>query len=841
MKIPKDPTTSEQDLKKNSFDILAVECPPTDNIKTAIVAMVGDAPNDIEVLKAEPFVGPIGAQFNRICAAIRLARYQIYLTHACKAKLPKNNISKLWTEKGWRHPKWGELQRVLIDELAEFPGKVIMLLGDTAMRLLIDEPKFDSIQKYRGSFYPAEYFPHLKEKLAGKIIGFSFHPSFTTFSGKPTHFYTMIADFTKTLKLIDDPSLLVDNTEIIIQPGFEKVMQFYALIKEKEFVAFDVEATPKFITCFSFAVYDEGKIKSMCIPIMNNQGSYWSPEEEVKIWLGAAKILADENIKKILQNGMFDIMFILRTMNIKTENFWFDTMLAQHICYTELPKGLDYLTSCYTYYPYYKDDGKQSHLKVIKDWKQYWIYNAKDSAYLLPISEALIKELEEFEATDDMEYTMNLHKPLMEMEFNGILTDTEGIKKTKAEYEEKIESLQKQLNEIAGKELNPNSSKQMIAYFYGICMIKPYINRKTNSATCDTVALHRIAKNGGKGSTEAKIIIKIRKYGKLVSTYFNVSVDEDKRLRCNHKISGTSSGRIATEGTYFGTGTNLQNQPYVFKYFLIADPDWILCECDLAKAEAHVVAYLSQDANMIESFVSGIDVHSFNASKIFNVPIEEVIKESKEKKVDQKQTMRYMGKKVVHASNYAMGPQTFSDQLATEEIFMSQSECKRLLQNYSDRFPGLKRWHQSIEEEVQSTRILYNLFGRPKRFLGEMNAALFRNAYSYKPQSTVAELLNRGIIKCANDLRLGKDGFDIRMLTTVHDSFVFQFHKSQIPNLQNILLIVKDHMTHTFTYKGKSFTIGLDAKIGTQWAGNITEISKFNQEKINNAVKKIGF
>jgi len=234
-------------------------------------------------------------------------------------------------------------------------------------------------------------------------------------------------------------------------------------------------------------------------------------------------------------------------------------------------------------------------------------------------------------------------------------------------------------------------------------------------------------------------------------------------------------------------------------------------------------------------------LHSFNASKIFNVPIEDVIHEAKTKKADQKSTMRYMGKKVVHASNYAMGPQTFSDNLAAEEIFKSQSECKRLLDSYSDRFPGLKRWHRSIEEEVQKNRVLYNLFGRPRRFLGEMNAALFRNAYSYKPQSTVAELLNRGMIKVVNDPRLGKDGFDIRCMTTVHDSFVFRFHKSQIPNLPQILLIIKDHLTHTFTYKGKSFTIGLDAKIGTQWAGNTAEISKFTQEECDKAIEKIGF
>ena len=846
MIIPKIDSKPTKKKKPSSFNVLDIKCPPTDNIKTATIAMVGDAPIDIELLKGEPFVSPAGSQLNRICAAVRLARYQIYLTNACKAKLPNNDSKKLWTTKGFRHPEWKELQSRLIDELAEFPGKVIMLLGDTAMHLLIDNPRFNSVSKYRGSFYPAEDFPHLKEKLAGKIIGLSFHPSFTMSYKQPVHFYTMIADFTKALKIIENPALLDTNTEIKIQPSLEDILKFYALIKTKEYVAFDIECTPKFITCFSLAVYHEDKIISMSIPFLNNQGNYWSVEEEVKVWQGAAEILNDPNIKIICQNGMFDIMFILRTMNIKTDNFFFDTMLAQHRVYTELPKGLDYLTSVYTYYPYYKDEGKQSHLNVIKNWPQYWQYNAKDSAYLLPITEALIKELEEFDSTEVMDYMMNLHKPLMEMEFNGILTDRAGVLNAKTEMEKETVELEKELQVLVNKnsagrvkELNQGSSKQMIAYFYGICMIKPYVNRASGNATCNAMALHRIAKKGGKGSEETRLIIKIRKNKKLISTYFNVPIDADNRLRCSHKITGTVSGRIATEKTFFGTGANLQNQPYLFKLHLISDPDWILCEPDLAKAEAHVVAYLTQDANMIKAFESRIDVHSFNASKIFNVPIEEILEEAHTKKVDQRSTMRYMGKKVVHASNYSMGPQTFSDNLAVEDIFMSQSKCKKLLQNYQDRFPGLKRWHRSVEEEVQKSRILYSLFGSPRKFLGDMGPVLFRNAYSYKPQSTVAELLNRGMIKCVNDPRLGKDAFDIRMLTTVHDSVLFQFHKSKIPNLLQILLIIKDHMSHTFTYKGRSFTIGLDAKIGQQWAGKTAEISPFTQNEIDAALKKI--
>src|SRR6056297_223139 len=413
-------------------------------------------------------------------------------------------------------------------------------------------------------------------------------------------------------------------------------------------IGFDIECTPEFITCFSLAYYKDGVIKSMSIPLMDNNGQYWAVEEEIEIWTGLAEILNDPKISIVCQNGMFDIMFILRTMNIKTDNFYFDSLLAQHICYTERPKGLDYLTSSYTYFPYYKDEGKQAHLKIIKDWNQYWEYNAKYSAYLLPISEALIKELEEFDATDAMEYSMNLHKPLMEMEFNGILTDKTGIAKTKEKYEKKIAAMQHGLNKLAGKEINVGSSKQMIAYFYGTCMIKPYINKTTGNARCDTVALHRIAKKKVKGSYEARLVIKIRKYKKLVSTYFNVKTDSDNKLRCSHKISGTVSGRISTSKTFFGTGANIQQQPYLFKKFLISDKDWFLCEADLAKAEAHVVAYLTQDNNMITAFESGVDVHSFNASKIFNVSIEEVIHEAKTKKGSD-HTMRDLGKRVVHA------------------------------------------------------------------------------------------------------------------------------------------------------------------------------------------------
>lgn len=816
---------------------LEIACPPTDNILSARFVFVSNLPTHIECKKQAPFSGPRSGQFNRALAVVRIPKYEVYLTHAVKADWMKE--SQIFTEKGFKCPEWGVLQQNLIRELSSFKGKVIVLLGELPIRLLLDDPKIKSVHKYRGSFYPAERFSHLAKPLKGKIILCSYHPDYTGIGKNkdPKAFYTLVSDLKRMLNVESNPEILSSKVDIKIAPRFDEVMKFYKLIETKSICAFDIEAPPDFVTCFSLAIRHNNQVQSMCIPLMDNHGNYWSPQQELEIWQGLARILGSSRIRKLMQNGMFDITYMLRRMKIFTDNFYFDTLLAQHLCYTDLPKGLDYLTSVYTYEPYYKDQGKKVHFELQKDWRSYWYYNAKDSGYLFQIMDELKKELEDFEATEAMQYQMDLHKPLIEMFHNGILADTKGIEEYRKQLEIEILAHQKELNEITNKELNTNSSPQMQGYFYGTCMLKPYIDRKTGNPTCNAVALSRIAKKGKAGAAAARIIMLMRTKGKLLSTYFRVNLDTDNKLRCSYNIPGTVSGRLSSEATYFGTGANLQNQPYIFKKYLCADPGYFIAEYDLAKAEAHVVAFLAQDEAMIKAFESGIDVHSFNASKIFACSIEEV---QAEKRIPNKLTKRDLGKKVVHASNYNMGPMTFSDQLAAENIFISVAQCKRLLNAYRDRFPSLEKWQRRIDLEVSENKILYNLFNRPKRFLGLIGPALFRNAYSFIPQSTVAELLNKGMIKMSNDYRLGRLRYDIDMLTTVHDSVLTHISLKQKPNFLKICQIIDDHMSYTFTHLGRSFKIGLDAKIGLVWAGKTVEINSFTQDNINEAFDKIG-
>ena len=91
-----------------------------------------------------------------------------------------------------------------------------------------------------------------------------------------------------------------------------------------------------------------------------------------------------------------------------------------------------------------------------------------------------------------------------------------------------------------------------------------------------------------------------------------------------------------------------------------------------------------------------------------------------------------------------------------------------------------------------------------------------------------------------NDLRLGRDGYDIDLLATVHDSDLFMFKISEAHNLLKILLIIQDHMNHTFYHLGRSFTIGLDAKIGHPWGESMVEIKTFTEANVNAALEEVG-
>jgi DNA polymerase-1 len=469
--------------------------------------------------------------------------------------------------------------------------------------------------------------------------------------------------------------------------------------------------------------------------------------------------------------------------------------------------------------------------------KSMLVYNAIDSAATLRVHDAIWPELETGGYLGTYEFTARLFQPLLYMQTKGIRVNKEKLEEKRLELNGEIIAKQAELNELCGRELNVNSPKDCIKFFYLEKDVQPYTNRKTGKPTCDDLALQRLAKGTAsrKGLPEARVAQQLRGLLKLRGTYISIEFDADGRLRCSVNPRGTWTGRISTSKTVFGTGMNLQNLPLAFKYFLVPDPGYDFCEIDKKGAEWVVVAYLSGDANMIRVCEEGRDPHLYTAAMMFGVSEEQIAEEEHHvghetdpatierirKKycpwasalsfVTRNMSMRQAGKKSNHGLNYDEGFRTFA--LIND---MLESEAKRVINLYHKVYPGIHLWHDRTKHQLGKDRTLVNCFGRKFKFLNALGDTLFKQAYAALPQSTVVDLVNDGIIKCYEDRRFHMQ--QAEMLAQVHDSLLVQYPNNIPGEFKQFCKQATEHLNPTMEYEGREFQIGTDIKVGHNWA-----------------------
>lgn len=486
------------------------------------------------------------------------------------------------------------------------------------------------------------------------------------------------------------------------------------------------------------------------------------------------------------------------------------------------------------------------------------IYNGYDVINTLDAWDNSVHLMDEdYKYTYD--FTMKLYEPLMFMMTRGVRVDFDQLNKVKEDVQDRTRQKQAELNELAGRELNANSPKQLREYFYVEKGIKPYTKRNAkgeSSITLDDKALQRIARGTATrgGYPEAALIQEIRGLIKLYGTYLDINFDEDRRFRCSYNPRGTKFGRLSSSKTILETGMNMQNLPASVKHFLVADPGYLMWEIDKAKAEWVVVAYVSGDANMIKVIEEGLDPHIHTAYLMTDLPKELIAEEAdlvghtsdpneieslrrklcdgspananafnKAEFLPRTMSIRQCGKKSNHGLNYDEGFRTFA--LSNE---MPEADAKRIIQLYKYKaYPGIPIWHKSVQDQLRHDRTLTNCFGRKYKFLGAWDTDLFKAAYAFIPQSTVADLVNKGIIDsyyaeaptCLNQLE---------MLAQVHDSIMGQYpiltgDLGDMRLFAKALQTVGNYMDVEMTYGGRSFHIDNDLKVGDNW-GKMYEV-----------------
>ena len=538
-----------------------------DGLKTSKILILGEAPSHEEVRRNKPFVGPSGQVLDICLHSAGLLRRECYFLNVFDKKVRKRNTSKgeqITDDFGdlLFDPRTGftelgeEFSANFLSKISQSDANVVIPLGATATNVLLGDSR---ITKLRGSMYWSD--------LIDKKVIPTLHPA-ASLRGQYIYRHFITSDLRRAAREAEFPDLRLPQRTIHHSPSFSEAVDFLREVrKARDVTGADIEIYNHQVYCYGFSLTPN---EIMSVPFVDDVGQpWWSEEEEIAIWLAISDLLADDQVRKVYQNGIFDISFVAQRNKVLTLPPYEDIMIAHHIIWPDFPKGLDFQASMHTDEPYYKDEGKQ--WNKIEDPEAFRAYNAKDCAVTHEIWNELEPVLMKEDYYQTYRETMDMFPVFLTMMLRGVKVDAKALKEAQVEIAAEIKGKLNELEEIADYPFNVGSPKQCQEYFYIHKGIKPYMSRSTGRPTTDDKAMSRIFRKHG--LREAKLVQEIRALKKLSGTYLDVGVSSDGRIRCTYNLRGTVTGRPSSSRTITGEGMNMQNLHPKFKRFLVADND----------------------------------------------------------------------------------------------------------------------------------------------------------------------------------------------------------------------------------------------------------------------------
>lgn len=603
---------------------------------------------------------------------------------------------------------------------------------------------------------------------------------------------------TSSRKTIKD----VDHFYQTVQPGMGTKLFLQNLMKQTS-VCFDTETTsldPLEATLVGIAFsWEIGK--GFYLPFPENRDETQEIIEQLRPFFEA------ETIEKVGQNLKYDIK-VLAKYNVTIKGKLFDTMLAHYLINPDMRHNMEVLAETYLNYSPIsiteligKKGKNQGSMRDVP-MEQQTQYAVEDADITLQLKAHFEKELGEANTQklfDEIE--IPLVSVLAHMELEGIKLDADFLNSLSRKLDEDIIHLETEIYKEAGETFNIASPKQLgEILFEKMQLVKKPKKTKTGQYSTAEEVLSALAK-------DHKIIRDVLEYrglSKLKSTYVDALPNQVSKV--TGRVHTDYMQTVAATGRLSSNNPNLQNIPIrtergreVRKAFVPRNDEYTLLAADYSQIELRIIAALSQESKMIEAFKNGEDIHASTASKVFNVPLEEVTREQ-----------RGNAKTVNFGIIYGVSAFGLSNQTD-----LSRSEAKELIDTYYETYPKLKSYMSEQVDFARENGYVQTVLGR-RRYLKDINSqnaivrgGAERNAVNAPIQGSAADIIKIAMINIYNKLVEGN--YKTKMLLQVHDELVFDAYK---PELEQVKNLIKTEMENAFKLE---VPLDVDLGEGSNW------------------------
>ncbi|WNL41780.1 DNA polymerase I [Halomonas sp. PAMB 3264] len=486
-------------------------------------------------------------------------------------------------------------------------------------------------------------------------------------------------------------------------------------------------------------------------------------------------ILEGTDAVKIGQNLKYDIS-VLANYDISVAGPLADTMLASYV-----------LNSTAT-----RHDMDSLALKYLGEKTISFEEIAGKGAKQLTFNQIALEEAAPY-ACEDVDITLRLHdtlRPLVEaegrlsevldklelplikvisrIERNGVAIDDERLHQQSQQLDKRIRELESEAFELAGREFNLGSPKQLGEILFEEQKI-PVLKKTPKGAPSTAEAvLEELALD----YPLPKVIMQHRGLSKLKSTYTDklprLINKASKRVHTSYHQAVTATGRLSS------SDPNLQNIPIrteegrKIRQAFVARPGYKIVAADYSQIELRIMAHLSEDKGLLEAFAENRDIHTATAAEVFGTSLDKVT-------VDQRRSAKAINFGLIYGmSAWGLGKQ----------LHIERGQAQTYIDRYFDRYPGVARYMERIRRQAAEDGFVETVLGR-RLYLPEIHSqnrarrqGAERTAINAPMQGTAADIIKQAMIDV--DAWLLDSQFDALMVMQVHDELVFEVKEDQV-------------------------------------------------------------